>query len=166
MIARARVCFDEGYYKTYYADWLKYRSKSRKLGPAIAVLVLIAGAAGLALLPDYRLTGWVLTFIGSWELFRSLTHRRRWIKRRLGASSAESADFEIHQDRLEIRTPQSEGFYRWDAFQEVSKADHGVFLSPQKDSSFYIPWSSIEPASELDSVKDLISRRSSANQVG
>jgi hypothetical protein len=58
-----------------------------------------------------------------------------------------------------MKTERSEGDHQLPGFVDLTSADHGVFLYPQRDIYFYIPWDSIEPAEAIPKVRELLVSR-------
>ena len=100
--------------------------------------------------------GFCILALGTGSVIDVLTYERRWTRRRLRAGGSKSARIELYEDHIFLRTNRSEGSYRLPGFVDVTATDRGVFLYPQKDISFYIPWASIEPAEAIPKVRELL----------
>ena len=158
MIARSKVTFDDEYYSRYYSDWMRARSRFRKFAVPFGLLIVVIGLVLLAQFDGHRLLGLAVIGFGIFQLADSVTYRSRWIKKRLTAGGSRSGQFEFHDDRIHIKSDSSEGHFLLSGFVESTPSDHGIFLSPQKGLSFYIPWDSIEPPETLPRVRTLLAK--------
>jgi hypothetical protein len=166
MIARACITFDEQYFAKSYSDWLRYRSKWRKFAPLIAALLLVAGSIVVVLSTRSRRFGVVLIAIGIGYLVDVLTYKRRWIRQRLNAGGSSSGCFDFHEDRMFVKSDSGEGYYLLSGFVACTTTGEGVFLYPQKDIYFYVPWDSIEPAEAIPKVRELLISRGELSRTG
>jgi hypothetical protein len=156
MIARANITFDERYHRGFYSDWLRHRSKRRKFAPLFATTLLLAGILALCLAKHSRGLGFALVAIGVGYLIDVLSYRRRWIRQRMNAGGSSFAQIDFYEDRILMKTERSQGCHRLPGFVDVTATDRGVFLYPQTDISFYIPWDSIEPFDAVPKVRELL----------
>jgi hypothetical protein len=156
MIAQANITFDEQYYRTFYSDWVRHRSKLRKFAPLFASVIMLAGILLLCFATRSRASGIILVAISVGYSIDVLTYGRRWIRRRINAGGSSSVQIDFYEDRILMKTDRSEGYYQFPGFVDVTPADQGVFLYPQKDISFYIPWNSIKPAELIPKVRELL----------
>ncbi len=158
MIAQSKLTFDKQYYSQYFSDWIKTRSRFRKYNLAIAILLIVAGIVLCTLFSNHLALGILNLGIGLLNLVDALTYRSRWTRKRLLAGGSNSGEFVFYDDRICIKSDSSEGYHMLSGFIECTFAPQGVFLFPQKELSFYIPWSSIEPADALPEVRALLKK--------
>lgn len=156
MIARANFTLDERYFRAFYADWVRHRSKVRSYWPIFATVVLLGGILMLCFPKRSRTPGYSLLAIGIVYLIDAVTYGRRWVRRRLRSGGSTTARFDFYEDRIFMKTERSEGDHQLPGFVDITSADHGVFLYPQRDIYFYIPWDSIEPAEAIPKVRELL----------
>src|SRR5262245_19892625 len=99
MIARARITHDERFYRTFYADWVRHRSKFRKFAPIFATAFLLGGILLVCLGTGRRsrVFGFCLVAIGIGYVIDVLTYEGRWVRRRLRAGGSSSAHIEFHE---------------------------------------------------------------------
>jgi hypothetical protein len=157
MIASADFTLDRRYFENHYSDWIRFRSKFRKFAPLIGAALLILG--GMLLFLPKRHFGIAFIAIGIVYLIDVLTYGRRWVRQRLSAGGSSSAHVEFYEDRVFMKTDSGEGYYLLSGFIYCIPADQGVFLYPQKDISFYIPWNSIVPPESIPKVRELLVSR-------
>ena len=156
MIAQAKLTFDEQYYRTFYSDWARHRSNLRKFAPIFATVIMLAGILLLCFATRSRALGIILVAISVAYSIDVLTYGRRWMRRRINAGGSSSVQIDFYEDRIFMKTDRSEGYYQFPGFVEVTLGDQGVFLYPQQDISFYIPWNLIEPAELIPKVRELL----------
>ena len=158
MIARARITYDEQYHRTFYSDWVRHRSKLRKFAPIFATILLLGGIllVYLSVEKRSRVLGFCLVAIGIGYIIDVLTYEGRWARRRLRSGGSSSAQIDFYEDHIVMKTDRSEGNHQLPGFVDVTPTEKGVFLYPQKDISFYIPWASIEPAEAIPKVQELL----------
>ena len=159
MIASSKFEFNEEYYAQYYSDWMRTRSRFRKFAVPLGVLIVVVGFVLLTQFEGHRYLGAAVIGFGIFHMIDALTYRARWIKKRLGAGGSKSGQFEFHDDRIHIYSDSSEGHFLLSGFVETTPSDHGIFLIPQKELSFYIPWDSIEPPEALPQVRALLTKK-------
>lgn len=159
MIAKAKFDLNKEYFEKYYIDWINTKSKFRKYSSFIGVVLIICGAFIMVIFDWTIYTGIIFITIGVTQLIDSLSYKTRWINKRLKSGISQKAVFEFFDDRLEIKSDNSEGHILLSGINNICLAKNGVFLSPQKDLSYYIPWKSLEPTEEIETVRNLLAKR-------
>ena len=158
MIARSKLTFDREYFAQYYSDWMLARSRFRKFAVPVGLLIIILGLILLTRFEGHRYLGLAVVGVGLFYLIDALTYRSRWIKKRLTAGGSKNVKFEFFDDRIRIQSDNSDGYILLSGLLESKETDRGVFLVPQKELSFYIPWESIEPREALPRVQALLAK--------
>ena len=138
--ATASFNFDREYYRSFYANWLAYRSRWRRFAIPVATAVLIVSGAAFWFSTTHRqIAGGFFTaaFI---VLADSATYRIRWVRKRLASVAVDkSADFTFADDHVQVSTPNSESTLKYDVFGSVTLTPDGIFLVPDSGVAIFVP---------------------------
>jgi hypothetical protein len=166
MNAVARLNFDRQYYKMMYSEWLKYRSHYRKFAVPIALGLAGLGLAVAAWLSSPLLA--VLTLIvAAADLIEIGTHRKRWLRKVLNLSADKRAELTFTDSEIQFKSDNSHGAVRYETWRTAIATPNSVFLIPSAGASIFIPLSTIEPASAVETLVAIVltkvNRRGGAN---
>ena len=120
--------------------------------------VAAVGAAnvGLGFLLLSHPIGWVALAVGVILLVRQPVQRMIWMRRRMAETPADDNQMtmEFMDDTIVASTALAVSEVDWKAIRQVRQHPHGLALWLHGNSLFYIPTSSIEPASSVPVILD------------
>lgn len=150
MNAVASIKYDREYFDAFYRNWISSRSRWRRYAIPLAIAFVAAATMSVIVLATYRaIAGGVLT-VAILNLIDASTHRLRWIRQRLASVAVDkTAQLTFAEDRIHIKTPNSEGTIAYDGFGVVSITPNGIFLVPDSGVSIFVPDSSFDNADEF-----------------
>ena len=160
MIATAHVRYDSDYFEELYAQTVGYRLRLRKFAVQFATALLLFGIALAICFPPHWIVGSIFAVAGCYELAAALTHKSRWVKRRLSSSQVgQIVDFTFETDEVLTNSRNATASIRYSVFDEFTEAATGFFLIPGSGVAIYIPRNSIDPPNRYASLLELLRTR-------
>lgn len=152
----ARFTVDERYLQTYWADWIRSRSRFGRFSFPVDC-VIVAGSVFFALLLQDSI--WALFFVFtlvlgllgmSWDVLQ----KKLWFhKRRLARQFGAEVEVTFTDDHVVLKGPLSVSTCDWAYFAGIKKGVDGIYLLvPEKGFSVYVPYGAISPKNAIAEI--------------
>jgi hypothetical protein len=153
MLATAHIVYDRPYFETLYDDWIQHRSVWRRYAIYASFALLAAGVMMAIASPRHWLVGAVFAMAGVYETISALTHRRRWIRKRLLLARPDKT-VELAFDETSVASASANGKSTMliSRFVGLAPGTNGFFLVLDTGISLYVPRPAVEPADVYDTL--------------
>lgn len=147
---------NENYYKTFWQDFIKYRSNMRKWAIHIGLFIFITNVSiYIYAVTENKANDIILLFAvsGICVILWHFWDKSKWYNlMRSAPGYNKENNLKFTSDSIFFDGPTTKGEMSWEGIINIVPASMGMFLILQKGLSIYIPKSSVSNESEYNSI--------------
>lgn len=149
VIATAHLRRDEGYFDLAYDEWLRHRSKYRRIALPIAIALLSVGGVLVGIF-GLQIASCCAVGIGVFDLIEVLTHKSRSLAMMKRAITNRDLTLRFGESAIEVEANGENAQVPYSHYGSVYPTPHGVFLVTGTKSSTFVPFKVLSPPGVVD----------------